>query len=153
MYIAKLHLFHRKTPLCVILRNHLICISMAKSVSSLFQTLRRYVKKPWEITGPCADPEYRLAVPGALEYRLECPATVKVAACVPASDPETVFDIKYFPRDQRRNRPPIKRTVLKKADVEKQMKEKAFNASDFPPVYLTDFVEEDYNARGGGYCR
>ncbi|KAM6569485.1 hypothetical protein CsatB_017470 [Cannabis sativa] len=128
---------------------------MAKSVSSatssLIQTLKRYFKKPWEITGPCASPEYRLAVPNALEYRLECPATTKLQACVPTSDPETVFDIKYYSRDQRRNRPPIRRTVLKKADVEKLTKEKTFDDSDFPRVYLTAHVQEDENARGGGY--
>ncbi|KAI9174283.1 hypothetical protein LWI28_014983 [Acer negundo] len=71
---------------------------MAKAASaatrSVVQTLRRFLKKPWEITGPCADPEYRLAVPLATEYRLECPATTKQKAIVPTSNPETVFDIK-----------------------------------------------------------
>ncbi|KAJ7956482.1 Furry [Quillaja saponaria] len=121
------------------------------AISSLLQNLKRYIKKPWEITGPCADPEYKLAVPDALEYRVFCPATPKELACIPSSNPETVYDIKYYSRDQRRNRPPIRRTILKKADVEKIMKEKTFDVSDFPPVYLTEKVEEDYNARGGGY--
>ncbi|KAJ1421810.1 hypothetical protein SESBI_13448 [Sesbania bispinosa] len=125
---------------------------MAKATSnSLLQSLKRFIKKPWEITGPCADPEYKLAVPGALEYRVVCPATVKEKACVPTSLPETVYDIKYYTRDQRRNRPPIRRTVLKKADVENLMKEKTFTVSDFPPVYLNKVIEEDMNARGGGY--
>ncbi|KAB1216830.1 hypothetical protein CJ030_MR4G015444 [Morella rubra] len=124
---------------------------MAKPVSSLFQTLKSYIKKPWEITGPCASPEYRSAVPGALEYRVTCPASTKIRAWIPSSDPETVFDIKYYTRDQRRNRPPIRRTVLKKGDVVKMMSEKTFDVSDFPRVYLTAKVEEDENARGGGY--
>ncbi|WOG93244.1 hypothetical protein DCAR_0312525 [Daucus carota subsp. sativus] len=125
---------------------------MASAAKSLVQTLRKYIKKPWEITGPCASPEYKLAVPLATEYRLHCPASFPQQAIVPTSDPETVYDIKYFSRDQRRNRPPIRRTVLKKADVEKMMKEKTgFDVSEFPPVYLTKIVEEDYNARGGGY--
>ncbi|CAK9162994.1 unnamed protein product [Ilex paraguariensis] len=124
---------------------------MASAAKSIVQTLKRYIKKPWEITGPCADPEYKLAVPKATEYRLFCPATASAQAIVPSSDPETVYNIKYFSRDQRRNRPPIKRTILKKADVEKMMKEKTFDAGDFPPVYLTAKVGEDYNARGGGY--
>eukprot|EP00262_Sarcandra_glabra_P000071 TRINITY_DN10096_c0_g2_i1.p1 TRINITY_DN10096_c0_g2~~TRINITY_DN10096_c0_g2_i1.p1 ORF type:complete len:146 (+),score=13.53 TRINITY_DN10096_c0_g2_i1:58-438(+) len=125
---------------------------MAASASkSLFQTLKKYFKKPWEITGPCADPEYKHAVPTALEYRRFCPATPNAQACVPSSDPETVFDIKYYTRDQRRNRPPINRTVLKKADVEKMMKLKTFDTADFPRVYLTAKVEEEDNARGGGY--
>ncbi|KAH7851083.1 hypothetical protein Vadar_007059 [Vaccinium darrowii] len=96
---------------------------MASTAKSLLQTLRRYIKKPWEITGPVSGPEYMDAVPKATEYRVFCPATVPQQAIVPTSDPETVFDIKYFPRDQRRNRPKIRRTVLKKADVEKMMKE------------------------------
>ncbi|CAN1795942.1 hypothetical protein LINPERHAP1_LOCUS20768 [Linum perenne] len=125
---------------------------MAKSAADSFlQTLRRYIKKPWEITGPCADPEYRLAIPKAVEYRIECPASTKVKPIIPSSNPETVFDINYHSRDQRRNRPPIKRTVLKKADVEKMMKEKTFEPSDFPPVYLTRAVEEHIDTRGGGY--
>ncbi|KDP31360.1 hypothetical protein JCGZ_11736 [Jatropha curcas] len=121
------------------------------AASSLLQTLKRFIKKPWEITGPCADPEYRSAIPSPLEYRVHCPATPKIKPIVPTSDPETVYDIKYYTRDQRRNRPPIKRTILKKADVEKMMKETTFDVANFPPVYLTATVEEDYNARGGGY--
>ncbi|TKY55013.1 hypothetical protein E2542_SST19427 [Spatholobus suberectus] len=125
---------------------------MAKSASnSLMQTMKRFIKKPWEITGPSADPEYKSALPLATEYRVFCPATTKENPAVPASLPETVYDIKYFTRDQRRNRPPIRRTVLKKADAEKLMKEQTFAVSDFPPVYLTSAVEEDINARGGGY--
>ncbi|KAM7506843.1 hypothetical protein LguiA_017296 [Lonicera macranthoides] len=124
---------------------------MAAAAKSVIQTLRRYIKKPWEITGPCADPEYKLAVPLATEYRPFCPATEPVKAIIPTSNPETVYDIKYYSRDQRRNRPPIRRTILKKADVEKMMKEKTFDVTDFPPVYLTAKVEEDYNACGGGY--
>ncbi|OIT30525.1 PREDICTED: uncharacterized protein LOC109209872 [Nicotiana attenuata] len=124
---------------------------MASAGKSLIQTLKRYLKKPWEITGPQSSPEYKSAVPLATEYRIFSPATAQAKAIVPTSNPETVYDIKYFSRDQRRNRPPIKRTVLKKADVEKMMKEKTFDVNDFPKPYLTAKVEEDYNAIGGGY--
>ncbi|KAJ8643801.1 hypothetical protein MRB53_005549 [Persea americana] len=89
----------------------------ATAAKSLFQNLKRFFKKPWEITGPCSDPEYRNAVPNAIDYRRFCPATYPAKACIPSSDPETVFDIKYYPRDQRRNRPPIRRTILTKADI------------------------------------
>lgn len=122
------------------------------AAKSLFQTLKRFFKKPWEITGPCSDPEYRNAVPSALEYRRFCPATFPAKACIPTSDPETVFDIKYYPRDQRRNRPPIRRFLLTKADVEKAMKEKTFDpVADFPRVYLSHRVVEDGSTIGGGY--
>ncbi|KAL0450458.1 UNVERIFIED_CONTAM: hypothetical protein Slati_1602200 [Sesamum latifolium] len=56
---------------------------MASAAKSLIQTLRRYIKKPWEITGPVADPEYRSAVPKATEYRLFCPATVPLKPSCP----------------------------------------------------------------------
>ncbi|XP_051115556.1 uncharacterized protein LOC127240755 [Andrographis paniculata] len=124
---------------------------MASFAKSLIQNLRRYVKKPWDITGPQSHPEYKSAVPKATEYRVFCPATAPEKVVIPSSLPETVFDIKYFPRDQRRNRPPIKRTILKKADVEKMMKEKTFDPSELPRPYLTTTVIEDDNAIGGGY--
>ncbi|EYU44204.1 hypothetical protein ABFS83_08G031400 [Erythranthe nasuta] len=124
---------------------------MASAVKSLIQTLRRYIKKPWEYTGPASHPEFRLSILKATEYRLACPATITARAIVPTSLPETVFDIKYFARDQRRNRPPIKRTILTKADVEKMVKEKTFGPSDFPQPYLTAKIVEDENAMGGGY--
>ncbi|XP_022860096.1 uncharacterized protein LOC111380695, partial [Olea europaea var. sylvestris] len=129
------------------LKSYSSIFQTASAAKSRVQTLRRYIKKPWEIT----DPEYRLAVPKATEYRVFCPATVPEKAIVPTSLPETVYDIKYYSCDQRRNRPPIKRTVLKKADVEKMMKEKTFDTSDFPRPYLTAKVVEDDNAIGGGY--
>ena len=125
--------------------------TVSSAAKSVVQTFKRYFKKPWEITGPCAHPEYKPSIPGALEYRIFCPASTKLQAIVPTSDPETVFDIKYYSRDQRRNRPPIRRTILKKADVVAMMKEQTFDVSDFPRVYLVDAIEEDYNARGGGY--
>ncbi|MCD7458940.1 hypothetical protein HAX54_039664 [Datura stramonium] len=73
------------------------------------------------------------------------------SAIVPTSNPETVFDIKYYSRDQRRNRPPIRRTFLNKADVEKMRMEYKFDVNDFPKPYLTAKVVEDENAIGGGY--
>nr|VDC85612.1 unnamed protein product [Brassica oleracea] len=122
--------------------------SVATATSSLVQTIRRYVKKPWEITGPCAHPEYLESVPKATEYRIRCPATIDQEAIVPTSDPETVYNIVYHGRDQRRNRPSIRRYLLKKEDVVEMM---MGEETDFPRVYLTTAVEEDENARGGGY--
>ncbi|BAD87355.1 unknown protein [Oryza sativa Japonica Group] len=121
---------------------------------SLFQTFRKFFKKPWEITGPCASPEYRSALPGALEYRHRCPATLTkdTMAVVPTSEPETVYDIKYYTRDRRRDRPPVRRTLLRKPDLERYMAAKQFDpAKDFPVPYVNTAVEEDYDAVGGGY--
>jgi hypothetical protein len=129
--------------------------SAASAGKSLFQGLRRFLKKPWEITGPCASPEYRSALPDALEYRLKCPATVRDnrdRAIVPTSDPETVYDIKYYTRDRRRDRPPVRRTLLLKPDLERYMATKQFDpVKDFPQPYVNATVEEDENTIGGGY--
>ncbi|KAK7833232.1 hypothetical protein CFP56_025689 [Quercus suber] len=122
-----------------------------KPASSILDTLKRYIKKPWEFTGPQSHPEYRNSILPATQYRVESPASTKVQPWVPTSNPETVFDIKYYTRDQRRNRPPIRRTVLKKADVEKLMKETTFDVKDLPRPYLAVAVEEDLDTHGGGY--
>ncbi|CAH1423262.1 unnamed protein product [Lactuca virosa] len=82
-----------------------------------------------------------------------CPATEPAKAIVLTSDPETVFDIKCFSRNQHHNRPPVRRIVLKKGDIVKAMKEKSFDVADFPTIYLTTTVEEEYNACGGCYCK
>ena len=129
--------------------------SAAGAGKSLIQTFRKFFKKPWEITGPCSSPEYRSAVPGALEYRQTCPATLREdspRAIIPTSDPETVFDIKYYPRDCRRNRPPVRRTLLRKPDLERYMAAKQFDpAKDFPVPYVNSAVE--YSEVGGGYTK
>ncbi|XP_074361544.1 uncharacterized protein LOC141701808 [Apium graveolens] len=123
-------------------------------MKSLFKTLRKYIKTPWEITGPCSSPEYKTAIPTLKDVRVFSPAIPPTNPIVPTSDPETVYDIQYYTRDQRRNRPPIRMTELKKSDAVKMMKDKkSFGVPDLPPVYLTKTVEEHYNARGGGYVQ
>ncbi|CAN4082699.1 unnamed protein product [Withania somnifera] len=113
---------------------------MASSGKSVIQTLKRFIKKPWEFTGPQTSAEYLPSIPKATEYRVFCPATPKSQAIVPTSNPETVFDIKYHTRDQRRN-----------PDVEKMKMEYSFDVNDFPKPYLTAKVVEEDNAIGGGY--
>ncbi|KAF7130167.1 hypothetical protein RHSIM_Rhsim10G0050100 [Rhododendron simsii] len=119
---------------------------MASDAKSIIQTPRRYIKKPWEITGTCADHEYKPALPKATEYRVFCPATAPPQALIPNSDRDTVYHIEYCSRDRR-----VHRTVLRKANGERMMREKSFDADDFPRPYLTAKVEEDDNAVGGGY--
>ncbi|KAL5068139.1 hypothetical protein RYX36_019026 [Vicia faba] len=113
--------------------------------------LKGFIKKPWEITGPVSHLKYKSALPGALEYRVYCPATEKERAIIPTSLPETVYDIKYYTRDQHRNRPPSVRTIYKKADIEKLRKEATYDVADFPPIYPNVAVEEDLDTRCGGY--
>ncbi|GMN49555.1 hypothetical protein TIFTF001_018731 [Ficus carica] len=72
---------------------------------------------------------------------------------MPTSNPETVYEHKYYTQDRRRNCPPIKRTILRKADNERLNKETTFDIIDFPRVYLTAAIEEDYNACSGWLTR
>ncbi|XP_074360088.1 uncharacterized protein LOC141700167 [Apium graveolens] len=107
-----------------------------------------------EITGPCLSPEYKTTIPTLKDVRVFSLATPPTNPIVPTSDTKTVYDIQYYTHDQRRNRPPIRMTVMKKSDAVKMMKDKkSFGVPDLPPVYLTKTVEEDYNARGGGYVQ
>eukprot|EP01018_Ginkgo_biloba_P035688 Gb_35689 [translate_table: standard] len=111
-----------------------------------------WIKKPWEITGPCADPEYLDSVPNALSYRPFSPATPAIRVYIPQAQPERVFDIKYFPRDTRRNFRDRKSYVLTKAELEAEQKDKTFDVKDFPPCYVirTQIVDLD-NLPGNGY--
>ncbi|KAF3976028.1 hypothetical protein CMV_000774 [Castanea mollissima] len=65
-----------------------------KPASSIFDTLKRYIKKPWEFTGPQSHPEFRHSILPATQYRVESPASTKLKPWIPTSNPETVFDIK-----------------------------------------------------------
>ncbi|KMS97607.1 hypothetical protein BVRB_5g125760 [Beta vulgaris subsp. vulgaris] len=72
-------------------------MSSTNATKSWLKSLTRYVKAPWKITGPCASLEYKSSVPRAPEYCPFFPATITHEAIIPSAD--TVFDIKYFPRD------------------------------------------------------
>ncbi|KAG1368652.1 hypothetical protein COCNU_14G011200 [Cocos nucifera] len=62
--------------------------SLSSSAAKSFcHSFKRFFKAPWEITGPCADPEYRIALPKATEYRRFSPATAPAKACVPPTTP------------------------------------------------------------------
>ncbi|KAL4619331.1 hypothetical protein ACB092_06G071300 [Castanea dentata] len=104
---------------------------------------------PRHFTGPSS--QFRHAILPATQYRVESPASTKVKPWVPTSNPKTVFNIKYYTRDQCRNRPPIRRIVPKKVDVEKMMKETTIDVKDIPRPYLAVAVEEDLDTHGGGY--
>jgi hypothetical protein len=116
------------------------------------------LKMPWQITGPCSDPEYENAVPNALDYRQFSPASAPVRVYVPSSEPEWVFDIKYFPRDYKRNFKDRKRVVLNKSQLEEarqEKKEKEFffdGGNVFPSSYVIKTeIQEDDKLPGNGY--
>ncbi|KAI8028765.1 hypothetical protein LOK49_LG01G02436 [Camellia lanceoleosa] len=103
---------------------------MASTAKSLIQTLRRYMKKPWEITGSCVHTEYKDAVPKATEYRFFCPATVPVKAIIPTSDPEASRHQVFLSRSIL-NRLRFDGS-LEEIDIEKMMKERTFDVNNFP---------------------
>lgn len=105
---------------------------------------RGLIKAPWEITGPCADPEYADAVPDALDYRPHAPATAPFLARVPQSEPEHVYDIKYFTRDNRRNFKfqGRKRELFSKAELEALHNGTTiFDSKGFPSGYDTNIED------------
>lgn len=117
------------------------------------------LKMPWQITGVCADPDYKPAIYDVLDYRPNYRSpSAPVRAYVPSAEPEHVFDIKYFPRDCRRNFKDRKRVVLSKSQLEEartQKEEKVFffeGGDVFPTSYVmkTQILEDD-KLSGKGY--
>lgn len=83
---------------------------MANRVKGLASGVAKWLKKPWEITGPVSTAEYLDPLPNAGTYRINSPATQPQRAIVPHAEPEHVFDIKYYVRDTRRA--PPKSTII-----------------------------------------
>eukprot|EP00243_Klebsormidium_subtile_P004732 TRINITY_DN18889_c0_g1_i1.p1 TRINITY_DN18889_c0_g1~~TRINITY_DN18889_c0_g1_i1.p1 ORF type:complete len:153 (+),score=6.56 TRINITY_DN18889_c0_g1_i1:62-460(+) len=69
-------------------------------LSNLTKSLR--IKPPWKITGPAAGQEYLESVPDAGEYRKWGPGTAPKRVYIPHSEPDHVYNIKYYERDSRR---------------------------------------------------
>jgi len=146
-------------PLAMALKNFLAKVKAFEVPTSISEAKGLIkLKMPWEITGPCSDPEYENAVPNALDYRPFSPASAPVRVYVPSADPELVFDIKYFPRDYKRNFKDRKRVVLSKTQLEEarqQKTEKEFffdGGNIFPPSYVTKTeILDDDKLPGNGY--
>ncbi|KAL3699561.1 hypothetical protein R1sor_017583 [Riccia sorocarpa] len=79
-------------------------LEMSKA-KNLVSGVLKYIKKPWEITGPASGSEFLPALPDATEYRKHAPATQPKRVFIPQAEPEHVFDIKYYTRDRRRTPP------------------------------------------------
>jgi len=60
------------------------------------------IKAPWEATGVASGAEYRDYLPLPTQYRIHSPGSQPIKPMVPAANPETVYDIKYYSRDTRR---------------------------------------------------
>lgn len=126
-------------------------IKIPRSISEA----RRFIKAPWEITGPCSDPEYEDALPNALDYRSHAPATPPSLARVPQSEAQHVLDIKYFTRDYRRNFKFQDRKTYRfsKAELEELHNGPTiFDSQGFPPAYDAKTQDLDLDKLpGNGY--
>jgi hypothetical protein len=79
-------------------------VQIGSILKSIGQALARMgLKKPWEISGPRASPEFVEFLPQTGDYRKNAPGSTGVVAIVPFEPPEFVYDIKYHVRDYRRN--------------------------------------------------
>ncbi|KAH7299925.1 hypothetical protein KP509_24G035900 [Ceratopteris richardii] len=108
-----------------------------KFSTSIKQALK-WVKLPWQITGPTSLPDFKDSVVDAPYYRVFCPATAPKRAVVPHAEPDHVLNIAYFSRGRRA---PHKVTTIVAADAEalKAEKEEALASlaeRKFSPSYL-----------------
>lgn len=77
-----------------------------KAISAVKNTFSKLAKlkfvSPFKITGVASGAEFKHYLPTATEYRHVAPGSQAVRAIVPQAETDRVFDIKYFPRDSRR---------------------------------------------------
>ena len=59
-------------------------------------------QKTRQVTGVASSPEFASYIPPATEYRRHAPGSQPIKAVVPQARPERIYDIKYWPRDERR---------------------------------------------------
>ena len=70
------------------------------------QTLKKVA--PWKITGPASDPEWQNVPVSAEDYRARAPASFPHENVkIPNSEPDRVFNVRYYPRDARRAFEPV----------------------------------------------
>eukprot|EP00246_Nothoceros_aenigmaticus_P000049 TRINITY_DN1007_c0_g1_i1.p2 TRINITY_DN1007_c0_g1~~TRINITY_DN1007_c0_g1_i1.p2 ORF type:complete len:129 (-),score=24.14 TRINITY_DN1007_c0_g1_i1:82-468(-) len=107
--------------------------NLAKTLVSRAQGLLKWLKAPWQITGPLSTNEYKEAMWDAADFRLHAPATPTVRASVPHADPERVLDIKYHTRDRRRQVFERKREELDPNGVPEGLQ------ADGPPARMVEY--------------
>ena len=70
------------------------------------QTLKKVA--PWKMTGPASDPEWQNVPVSAEDYRARAPASFPHENVkIPNSEPDRVFNVRYYPRDARRAFEPV----------------------------------------------
>mmetsp|Transcript_2855 Transcript_2855/g.8352 ORF Transcript_2855/g.8352 Transcript_2855/m.8352 type:complete len:152 (-) Transcript_2855:941-1396(-) len=70
------------------------------AIGNMFSKLKWM--SPFKITGVASDPEFKHYLDKAPDYRAVSPASTPGRAFVPQVEDKNVYDIKYYPRDTRR---------------------------------------------------
>ena len=129
------------------------------------QTLKKVA--PWKITGPASDPEWQNVPVSAEDYRARAPASFPHENVkIPNSEPDRVFNVRYYPRDARRAFEPVLhgrekvKTMYKLAPTENVLGAKEWDerlGNDIKRIDPRDFFpgrrdkSQDYTLKSSGY--
>merc|ERR1711977_144998 len=84
-------------------RGAVMANKVGKYLGSVKGFLEKFPLAPWKIAGPLVSQEWKSADLNVEEYRLNPPGQEqKEAPAVPRTTPDRVYDIKYWPRDTKR---------------------------------------------------
>ena len=129
------------------------------------QTLKKVA--PWKITGPASDPEWQNVPVSAEDYRARAPASFpQENVKIPNSEPDRVFNVRYYPRDARRAFEPVLhgrekvKTIYKLSPTENVLGTKEWDellGNEIKPIDPRDFFpgrrdkSQDYTLKSSGY--
>ena len=129
------------------------------------QTLKKVA--PWKITGPASDPEWQNVPVSAEDYRARAPASFPHENVkIPNSEPDRVFNVRYYPRDARRAFEPVLhgrekvKTIYKLSPTENVLGAKAWDellGNEIKHIDPRDFFpgrrdkSQDYTLKSSGY--
>ncbi|KAJ9506619.1 hypothetical protein QJQ45_018323 [Haematococcus lacustris] len=88
------------------------------------------LREPWKVTGSWTVPDYLHYMPDGTQYRKVSPGSQPIKAIIPHDHASLVYDIKYHPRDFRRNNKFTARTLdTKPYDFDKVVVTRAMAAN------------------------
>ncbi|KAH7314494.1 hypothetical protein KP509_21G005200 [Ceratopteris richardii] len=129
-------------------------MAMQKIRTAMKQALK-WVRLPWQITGPVSHPEFKDSLPNAREYRLTAPATPPKRVFIPHAEPERVLNISYFTRDGRRAPHKVTRIVADAEYLKAKEEESATSVprNPSPSAYRLGWQTHLDDCPGDGYQR
>ena len=129
------------------------------------QTLKKVA--PWKMTGPASDPEWQNVPVSAEDYRARAPASFPHENVkIPNSEPDRVFNVRYYRRDARRAFEPVLhgrekvKTMYKLSPTENVLGAKEWDerlGNDIKRIDPRDFfpgrrdTSQDYALKSSGY--